>query len=303
MLRRLLLVASLLLTACAADVADDEDTESTEEELSVPDAFGGRIAMARFYQHGGASVPESQQAAMILALAQTRPTYVSGLVRLDPDDAVQSKHLAAYAAVRAAMPNARTDIVLNAQHYRGPQGWPRLQKRFESINAAFVGAGLPIPDVMFFDFYSQGQMDVMERAAQWLHDKKRNQKIGGTFWQKKDAPKGTDFLVLDDHDGLREMIAQSRALRSVYGTRIPILAHIENNPGEEKTGTDGRNTGLEWMDGKLNRKDFIRKEAAAQRTGGFLVMYPVCFPLTRNLKAWDPTTEPGYLALVEKLMK
>jgi hypothetical protein len=99
------------------------------------------------------------------------------------------------------------------------------------------------------------------------------------------------------------MIEQSKALRALYKTSMPILAHVENNPGEERTGSDRRNTGLEWVDGKLDRKVFLRKEADGQRAGGYLLMYPVHFPLHRDMKAWDPTTEPGYLELVARLMR
>lgn len=289
-------------SGCAAE-QEEEEAASSASELSVPDFFGGRIAMARFYQHERAAVPKSEIPRKVDELAQVRPTYVSGLVRLDPQDTLTADHLAAYGAVRAKLPKARVDVVLNAQHYQGPGGWDRLKKRMSSVNDGFKAAGLPLPDAFFFDFYSQGQMDVMEKAATWTHDQKPAQKIGGTFWAVNGVPAGTDFLVLDDHDGLDRMVNQSKQLRAQYGNRYPLLAHVENNPGRpEGTGDDQKNLGLDWVQGKLDAKQYIKKQVGKQKEGGFRVMFPVHFPLTQDLDAWDPNKAPGYLALVDQLM-
>lgn len=303
LVRKLLAAASLLLVACAAPAGeeDDEAAATTADELSIPDVFGRRIAMARFYQHARAAVPKQQIAKKVDELASVRPTYVSGLVRLDPDDDVTPAHLAVYALVRNKIANVRVDVVLNSEHYLGPTGWDRLEKRMKSINDAFAAARMAKPDVFFFDFYSKGKIETMERAAAWA--KARGQKIGGTFWATSGVPNGTDFLVLDDHDGLDQMIHQSQTLRSRIGTKVPILAHIENNPGSPQTGDDHKNLGLMWFHGKLNRKDYLRRQIDGQQRGGYLLMFPVHFPLNGDLDAWDPTSEPGYLALVRDKMK
>src|SRR5687767_10488128 len=114
----LMFLGAMVCAGCASEV-DDEPSAESESELSVPDFFGGRIAMARFYQHARAAVPKSEIPRKVDELAQVRPTYVSGLVRLDPDDDVNADHIAAYQAVHAKMPKARYDVVLNAEHYRG----------------------------------------------------------------------------------------------------------------------------------------------------------------------------------------
>lgn len=244
--KKLLGLISLAFVACAAPVSEEEEAAATTaDELSIPDAFGRRIAMARFYQHARPAVPKDQIPKKVAELASVKPTYVSGLVRLDPDDDVKDEHLAVYRLVRSAIANVRVDIVLNSEHYLGPTGWERLEKRMRSINDAFQGAQMPKPDIFFFDFYSKGKIDTMERAAKWAQD--RGQKIGGTFWATSGVPNGTDFLVIDDHDGLDRMIHQSQTLRSRIGTKVPILAHIENNPGQPQTGDDHKNLGLMWF--------------------------------------------------------
>jgi len=300
-MRALFLLLGVVVCGCAADV--EEETAESESELSVPDFFGGRIAMARFYQHERAAVPKSEIPRKVDELAGVHPTYVSGLVRLDPQDDLTDNHIAAYREIHTKIPKAKVDVVLNAEHYRGPTGWDRLKKRMSSVNDGFKKAGLPIPDAFFFDFYSQGQMDVMTKAATWAHDQKPSQKTGGTFWATDGVPAGTDFLVLDDHDGLDKMVHQSQQLRARFGQRFALLAHVENNPGKPNgTGDDGKNLGLDWVQGKLDPKQYIKKQKSKEKEGGFRLMYPVHFPLTQDLNAWDPNKAPGYLGLVDQLM-
>lgn len=294
------MLSGLVHVGCAANV-DSPDESTSADELSIPSMFGQRVALARFFQHDRRSVPKAAVAAKVQELASLNPTWVSGIVRLDVDDDVTADHLAVYAAVRAAIPNARVDVVLNAVQYQGPTGWYRLEQRMTQIDQAFTSAGMKVPDAIFFDFYSQGQMSVMTSATQWTH--RRGQKMGGTFWATDGVPEGTDFLVLDDHDGLDRMIHQSQTLRQRYGTRYPILAHIENNPGSEHTGDDHRNLGLDWYRGTIDRKAYLKRQVNGQRSGGYLVMYAVDFPLSPDMDAWDPSTEPGYLPLVKQLMK
>jgi hypothetical protein len=299
----LLFLGALVCAACAVDDDDAETTMQSESELSVPDFFGNRIAMARFYQHSRSAVPKSEIPRKVDELAQVNPTYVSGLVRLDPTDNLTDDHLAAYRTLHEKMPKVKYDIVLNAEQYKGQNGWERLRGRMQDINGGFEKAGLPIPDAIFFDFYSQGDVDVMEKAAKWAQGQKPSQKIGGTFWAVNGVPAGTDFLVLDDHDGLDRMVNQSKQIRKQYGNRFAVLAHVENNPGKPKgTGDDGKNLGLDWVQGKLDPNQYIKKQKSKQNEGGFRVMYPVHFPLKQSLDAWDPDSAPGYLSLVAKLM-
>lgn len=56
------------------------------------------------------------------------------------------------------------------------------------------------------------------------------------------------------------------------------------------------------MQGKLDAKQYIKKQKSNEKDGGFRVMYPVHFPLQQDLDAWDPNSAPGYLTLVNQLM-
>jgi hypothetical protein len=220
--------------------------------------------------------------------------------------------------IRAAMPNARVDVVLNAEDYTS---WDQLKKRMEDID------GKLRPDLWFFDFYSKGRVDVMESAIRWAHNnKRRRQLLGGNFWATRGVPRGTDFLALDDHDGLQQMGHQAKQLRAAYPS-IPLLAHIENNPQNPTTGDDERNTGFLWMLGfhprcvanpaesvneiacskawsRADRKSFLDKLRAG-RTVGYSVMYPVNFPLIPTAKeqmlAYDAAAD-GMLATIDRMM-
>jgi hypothetical protein len=307
-----------LLAGCITGVEEDDGDLEVEAQRAARPAMFTRVVLARLYQHSTFTLPGQTPRGAGEQLAKLRPTYVSGLWRLAksdplPDDVIRG-YDEARRAVRTGTKNAVWfDVVLNANDYDTEA---EVVGRMSKIRDAFLTRKLDVPEVWFFDFYSQGKPAVMEAAIRWAH--KKGLLVGGNFWGGSYIPAKSDFLALDDHDELDKMFEQAKNLRARH-PEVPLLVHIENNPQNPETGTgpNPRNYGFLWMlsfhpkcvanpadevngqpctDGwsEARRREHLVK-TASQKKLGYSVMYPVYFPLIPTGKdtmlAYDAPTD------------
>lgn len=260
-----------------------------------------RVVIARMYQRNhwviaGVDPSDRQAAAQYVcdAIAPLRPTYVSGLVRLNAEDEISEEQEDMFRRVRRCIlerspheHRVRFDVVLNALHYT--DGTPeegghltaeqlreRLRARRRSIEDRLE------PDGYFFDFFSQPWVrddgdegpyrpDVLEREIERMHDD--GLFAAGNVWGGH-VPPGADFVAITDargRDGVRESAERIRA----QGT--PVLLHIRNDP--HIAGSGGRL----WNErDRAYRKRQLRRHVRWANDFDLSYMFPVFFPLRPN---------------------
>lgn len=273
------------LTACELGTVDPEDDLTT---ISAQSDLMKRVVLGRLYQkkdwtlpHAGAT-PAERVTYVCNVLTKLRPTYVSGLIRLDDDAPLTPDQIEVFRGVQGCLPNARFDVVLNAEHYSDP----RRHASGREAEAALRARGEEIKntlraDIVFFDFFSSPYnddhdgwyRDALTDGTRYLR-KTLGLKVGGNVWGL-DIPPGSDFVALDNfdrqhHDGY----AFNKMQIDAFDGRVPVLLHVENNP--QKPGSKG----LMYMNGDADyRRGVIAKFAGDQRSERFSYMFPVFFPL------------------------
>jgi hypothetical protein len=285
-MRILRLAALATLGGCLVGEADPEEVALYSKNPTLD-----RVVIARIYQKTDWTLPEAgttpaQRIAYVCdRIKPLHPTYVSGLIRLDDDAPMTADQVAIFEGIRQCMPDAKFDIVLNAEHYTdnqrhasGIEALHALQHRADEIKA--LGA-----DIVFFDFFNVAYnsspehkgwyTDALTRGTDYI--KSIGLKVAGNVWGF-DLPPNTDFVALDNFDrndasppiaGFdfdKQQIAKFRGK--------PVMIHIENNPQKKDS------KGLDFIDGSpAYRAGVVDKFAGKQSQVGFSYMFPVFFPL------------------------
>jgi hypothetical protein len=307
-LSKLLVATAILSTGCVADAggeAEPESTDSAEQGVAplrrgdLPVTFR-RVVLGRVLQHEDWTLPKTDTngdgkadlvrdtAYVCDVYAKLAPTYVSGLVRIDGDEPLTATQIDAYRAIRSCLRDkvgktVRFDFVLNAEHYDTPKA---VEQRLAEVHAALD------PDVYFFDFYQAAyrvKPNVVAAAVAWVHAHDRV--VGGNVWGHE-APPGSDFVAVDDASGLTDTADQIRKLRADHPS-LPILMHLENNPGHE------HNLGEAWMFDwdTAQRESALRKRVGVAHDAGARTMMPVFFPLSAQRKGdYAAFHGPGMIA-------
>jgi hypothetical protein len=277
-----------------------------------------RVIIARMFQREHWTIPaadswkvdqypdpiERRIAYVCEALAFLKPTYVSGLVRIDAEQELTpaSEQVRVFdgvkKCVRGRMPAGHAvafDVVLNALHYSDPEydvhsaeaGAKKLRQRLESAQLVLQ------PDAWFFDFYTtpwnqpknaQGQKrfpQAIRAGINWIHDDKPykgRQLVGGNAWGSN-IPDGTDFISITDKGGMGDVADLAAKIRQQND--IPLLMHIRNDPHIE--GSEGRL----WINGsRAYRKSVLAREVEGQKHG-YAYMLPVLFPLDKHMNSYN----------------
>ena len=277
-----------------------------------------RVIIARMFQRDHWTIPaakdwnvakypdpiERKIAYVCEALAFLKPTYVSGLVRIDAEQELtaDSDQVRIFdgvkKCVRGRMPPGHAvkfDVVLNALHYTDPEygvhsdeeGAKKLRERLQSAHAALE------PDAWFFDFYTtpwnqpkndKGQKrfpQAMRTGINWIHDKKPNkphQLVGGNAWGSK-IPDGTNFISITDKGGMETVAELADKIRD---QGIPLLMHVRNDPHID--GSEGR---LWTEKSRAYRKSVLAREVDGQKQHGYVYMFPVFFPLDKAMNSYN----------------
>jgi hypothetical protein len=305
-------VMSLVLSACAA-----EEESSLEYAKFSPDGLR-RTVIARMYQKTNWTILaadgyrpdlypriEDRRIHYVCdAIAPLKPTYVSGLVRLDADQVIDDTMVEIWNGVRSCISGrvnhkVRFDVVLNAQHYTA---------EFEGVKTARKGAELLFrrlqsandrldPDGYFFDFYSTPWTD---RDRKYHPDallegirriRGGDRFVAGNVWRGY-VPKGSSFVSITDRGG-RENV--ERGMDRLRGQGVPVLMHIRNDPHID--GSEGRR----FIERDLAyRKRVLRRHVRWDSTG-YQYMYPVFFPLGPGRVSYD-ALQDGLLGRIGEYM-
>jgi len=264
-----------------------------------------RVVIARMYQTGNWTIHAAKDYSLerkidyvCEALAYLKPSYVSGLVRLDWNEPPEklAEQAKVFDGIRTCVrhkvdKNVKFDVALNALHYTDPTqpspaedaqtGTDLLLKRLDSAQAAFH------PDGWYFDFYASPYKngshrfhEPLENGIKWIHgDKsagkpKPRQFVGGTVWGRHtEIPPHSDFLAATDRGG-RNYTAQ--LVESLWRKHHkPILMHIDNSP------TDKNSQSSLFYSGERDRPEVIRQHVGDQSVG-YRYMFPVFFPTGYN---------------------
>jgi hypothetical protein len=311
----LTVASAMAFTAVRADVPA---AAGDQPNLSVAAADGGRaelmadraggrpdyldrVVIARMYQNGSWTIPAAQNFTperkieyVCQALAYLKPTYVSGLVRLDwkKDSPHLDEQVKVFNGVRECVHrevnnDVKFDIVLNALHYTDSKydipdakaGTERMRERLRTAQAAFH------PDGWFFDFYANPYKDgkdgshrfpgPLENGITWIHDKK--QFVGGTIWGiDHELPPHSDFFAVTDRGGPDYTKDLVKGLKREH-QHTPVLMHIDNDPKNTDQGEKESQNSKFWRGSDQYREKEIRQQFD-DRQVGYRYMFPVFFP-------------------------
>jgi hypothetical protein len=308
-------VSAMAFTALRADVpaatgdwtnlsvaaADGGGAEFLADKAGGRPDYLDRVVIARMYQNGNWTIPAAQDFTperkieyVCKALAYLKPSYVSGLVRLDwrKDSPHLDQQVKVFTGVRDCVrrevnKDVKFDIALNALHYTdsgegvsdAKAGTERMRERLRSAQAAFH------PDGWFFDFYANLYKDdkygsrrfsePLENGITWIHDTKDHkprQFVGGTIWGlDHKLPPHSDFFAVTDRGGPDYTENLVKGLQREH-QHTPILMHIDNDPEHE----DSKSSKF-WRRSEQYRNDVIHQQFKDRRVG-YRYMFPVFFP-------------------------
>jgi predicted Zn-dependent protease len=109
------------------------------------------VVYARYYQQQAVATSESLS-TVISTLQQFNPTYVTTFIALNAKVNLTSNMIADWSAARAALPNAKFDLMLYAAQYPSLSS---VQTKINTLNQQFIQAGTKPPDVWLFDYLGE----------------------------------------------------------------------------------------------------------------------------------------------------
>lgn len=306
-----------LLVCLAACAVGEEDDGELDTLYFARDGLKSTV-IARMYQRTEWTIPAADQYRPDLyprradrrihyvcdAIAPLRPTYVSGLIRLDADQVIDDAMVEVWEGVRRCIERrvdhkVRFDVVLNTLHYTDESegvkskadGAARIFERIGSANQRLD------PDGYFFDFYSipwtdkehRQHPDALLEGIQRI--KGGGRFVGGNVWGDV-VPRGSSFVAITDRGGRDNVENHMDRLR---GAGVPVLMHIRNDPHID--GSEGRR----WFErDKAYRKRILRRHVRWASTG-YEYMFPVFFPLGPGQVAYDAVAD-GLIARIGEYM-
>jgi len=285
----------VVANGCAFTSADEpvESTSSESDELRIGDTFD-RIVQGRAFIEGERTLPLEEGGGpndvayadrVANAFARFHPTYVSNLVRHNQplaakgETALTPAEIHAYAVIREKMPQAKVDVVVTPVNAGNKLSKKELLDLMQNIQETVH------PDIWFFDFFTDGDPDVVRAAIEWAHSTeggKKKQLVGGHYFGGLADARGTEkadfYAVVDDACGHLDQ-DKIDALRK----KKPVLVHANNNAqNDDKQICNGVKGTLschflnDWSFAK--KKAYAEDYASHQRSGGYKYMYNVFFP-------------------------
>jgi hypothetical protein len=274
----------LCITGCVVGDGEPDDEVGT---LDAQSPLLHRVVLGRVFQKkdwtlkNAGATPTERINYVCNVLQKLDPTYVSGLIRLDDDAPLQPDQITIFNGIRQCLPNAKFDVVLNAEHYTDPKlhdtgkhALDALQARADEIKNTLHA------DIVFFDFFSSPYnedhagwyRDALTDGTHYIHQ--IGLRVAGNVWGL-DLPPNTDIVALDNFDRANtDGYAFDKEQIKRFKGKAQIMLHVENNP--QKPGSKG----LQWMNSSTDyRRGVLDKYGGDQRKQGFSYMFPVFFPL------------------------
>ncbi|MGH3761465.1 hypothetical protein [Actinophytocola sp.] len=265
-----------------------------------------RVVLTRMFQHdhwtidaiAQASPPEKVQ-YLCETLRPLKPTYVSGLIRLNGTEPVTAEQIEIFAGVKTCLPETRFDVVLNAEDYYDGRG-TSLPDRLRHLQQNLQ------PHGWFFDFFTKpwkaGKADNMRAGMRWIRG--HHMFVGGNTWGADNIPDHADFVSVTNLGGVGKAADLARRIKQRHHG-LPVLMHIRNDPQKDHT------EGLRWIHATPDRREqLLGTHLAGVRAGEFdQYMYPVFFPLSCQRPATSPNrgcvaaTHSSYNARADHLLR
>ncbi|MDX6581022.1 MAG: hypothetical protein QOI10_206 [Solirubrobacterales bacterium] len=255
---------AIALAGLLAGCGSSSDSGGTSPGPPEP----SRIVNARVYQGGKWTAPGETPETVGATLAKLKPTYVGSLLRFQLGEAVTAKEISDWktivAAVRAASPDAKFSVELNALEYTSAD---QLTAMMDKVRSAVDNDG------WLFDFYTPAaklRPEVMDAAITNAHE--NGEFLGGNAFglaKHPVIPAGTDYIAVQDTD-FHIDLDDVRDLAK----RTTVFFHMGNNPALPKSD------GCEFITGFDNAKRtaYLRERAGQQAQFHFHLGYPAFFP-------------------------
>jgi hypothetical protein len=235
-----------------------------------------RVTITRMFQHDHWTIDAVEAGSstdkvnyLCQALQPLRPTYVSGLVRLNGTEPVTPEQVEIFTGVKNCLPDTKFDVVLNAEDYY--DGRTDLTGRLQQLQQSLQ------PHGWFFDFFTKpwkvGKARNMQAGMRWIRDQRMF--VGGNTWGAGNLPDHADFIAVTNLGGLAKAADLAQRIKR-QRPDLPVLMHIRNDP--QRNGSEG----LEWIKAAPERRaQFLHDHVASVRKGEFdHYMFPVFFPLS-----------------------
>ncbi len=248
-----------------------------------------RILSAQFYHNHQWVLENTSLADAIEVLKSIKPSYVSGLMYFDAAHSPNSAQIAAFKAVREALPEARLDIVLNPNDYKKPE---ELVAKMKSIEAALN------PDIWYFDFKAssfKASAKHLSEAIAYAHT--QGKLIGGNQTEKTLLKEG-DFVAV--YDGRKiDLDFREDINKLLDNKQLTVLFQI-NNDSNRSTDDTVHTFIKKWK--THERTEHIKRLARNQNSWKYRLMYPVFFPVFLNKQAYQAQQDGDTLKIFEELM-
>ncbi|NJO02054.1 MAG: hypothetical protein HC880_10485 [Bacteroidia bacterium] len=265
-----------------------------QENQPELDSILRRVVSARVYHNQNWTVDDKTAEAVGEALAQFKPTYVSGLIYLDDRLSLDEKHIQAFRTIRekvlAQNPQCKFDFTLNPRQYKKPE---EIVARMQQINKQLD------VDIWYLDFISapdKAKGNVLEAAIEYAHS--QGQLIGGNELEKELLEKA-DFVAFTDAQPV-DLTTKEEMLKLVDQYGIALLFQINND--SSRSADDTIHTFIKkWAD--FERQRHIYRLARNQVSWKYRMMYPVFFPIYLRQNSYQVTEEEEgvkkYLEMME----
>jgi hypothetical protein len=255
-----------------------------------------RPVIARVYSFNQWTLSSENATTVGNAIGSLKPSFVSGLIRLEYDNLTVSPRMAQdYDTIREIVlnsnPDAKFDIWLRANQYNSTSSLVSAMQSVLSRNISF--------DAFSFDnLYS---LSPTEQTAVLSTAHAAGKLVGGS-WAGVIAPAVTfDYLVTTDT--MLQISSSSVAQIESFGS--PVMLQINNGPVpvDVNNETEHYDWNFVWTD--QQKSSFLTQAAENQSADGYYFMYPVFWPAGSVTPPtyWDSLRDDSILALMQTLIQ
>lgn len=255
-----------------------------------------RPVSANVYAFGAWSAPGETPTTVGNALASLNPSFVSGLIRVEPGgETLTAQMLADYATIKKIVqtvnPLCLFDIRVRSSFYSTPAA-------LTSAVQAIVANGIQIDAISFDSFDSlSGAMQAAAVAVAHASGKLCIADLNPNTFTTFSGGAQPDIVATSDWNW---QLGPNMA--NVVATGVPIVLHINN--GALPVDGSGQTQHFNWNQtfSTAQRQTWITQMAQLQAVVGFSLMYPVLWPTNvvgPPLTVYDSITDDGMMAFMQ----